>query len=172
MANIINTELYLDPTQASFCARAAGVARQAYNHVLVEGTKIRRAGGTVAYAELVKEFDEWASQNAPYVADVPPVVRARAISDYYQDVTGYDLTLNPAPEFRIKGFHDFFCLYEDAPANVLYVDGNYIEVAGLGGAQTKPAGVDLTGVKIKEIMVCRGNRRWYAKIKTYVPETL
>ena len=169
---LIGHRIALDPNnvQATYLARAAGVARFAYNWALAEWQRQFAAHQADPALPLPSQFSLRRQLNAikreqfPWMLEVTKCAPQMAIIQLGDAFKNFFARRARYPRFRRKGEHDRFTLTNDQ----FRVDGRRIHIPKLGYVRMREQ-LRFTG-RIVSATVSRHAGRWYASITVDTPE--
>lgn len=152
--------IQLDPNnaQATYFARAAGVARFAYNWALAEWRKAYEAGGRPSEAALRRKLNSIKREQFPWMLEVTKNAPQMAIMQLGQAFRNFFAGRARYPKFRKKGVHDRFTLTNDQCT----IDGLRIRIPHLGWVRMREA-LRFSG-GIMSATVSREADRWFVSI--------
>ena len=163
-------ELVPNNRQATFFARACGVARFAFNWALDEWKRQYEAGGKPSEAALRRQLNAIKHDEFPWMLEVPKSAPQQAIKDlgaafghFFRRVgagqkPGY-------PRFKKRGIHDSFRADNGPPAkgeDAVAVDGKRVRVPKLGWVRMREP-LRFQG-QVKSLVISRKADRWFAAI--------
>ena len=163
---LIAHKIALDPNnaQATYFARAAGVARFAYNWALAEwcrqyaAHKADTALPKPSQAALRRQLNAIKREQFPWMLEVTKNAPQMAIIQLGDAFKHFFAGRAKYPRFRRKGVHDRFSLTNDQFA----LDGCRIRIPNLGWVRMREA-LRFTG-KIISATISRVADRWFASI--------
>ena len=169
---LIAHRIALDPNnvQATYLARAAGVARFAYNWALAEWQRQFAAHQADPALPLPSQFSLRRQLNAikrqqfPWMLEVTKCAPQMAIIQLGDAFKNFFARRARYPRFRRKGEHDRFTLTNDQ----FRVDGRRIHIPKLGYVRMREQ-LRFTG-RIVSATVSRQAGRWYASMTVDTPE--
>lgn len=152
--------IQLDPNnvQATYFARAAGVARFAYNWALAEWRKAYAAGGKPSEVALRRTLNSIKHKQFPWMLEVTKNAPQMAIVQLGQAFRNFFAGRAGYPKFRKKGVHDRFTLTNDQ----FTVNGSRIRIPHLGWVRMREA-LRFSGT-IMSATVSREADRWFVSI--------
>ncbi|MDX9701403.1 MAG: RNA-guided endonuclease TnpB family protein [Rhodocyclaceae bacterium] len=170
---ILAHKIALDPNnaQATYFARAAGVARFAYNWALAEwgrqyeASKNNPAAPKPSQAALRRQLNAIKREQFPWMLEVTKNAPQMAIMQLGQAFQNFFAGRAKYPQFRKKGVHDRFTLSNDQFA----VDGSRIRIPNLGWVRMRET-LRFTG-KIMSATVSRVADRWFVSLTVDTPDT-
>lgn len=170
---ILAHRIALDPNnaQATYFARAAGVARFAYNWALAEwgrqyeASKHNPAAPKPSQAALRRQLNAIKGAQFPWMLEVTKNAPQMAIMQLGQAFQNFFAGRAKYPQFRKKGVHDRFTLTNDQ----LAVDGSRIRIPNLGWVRMRET-LRFTG-KIMSATVSRVADRWFVSLTVDTPDT-
>ncbi len=165
-AMLIAHRIALDPnnTQATYLARAAGVARFAYNWALAEwkrqyeACKVDNSLPKPSQAALRRQLNAVKREQFPWMLEVTKNAPQMAIIQLGQAFQNCFAGRAKYPQFRQKGRHDRFSLSNDQ----FSLDGCRIRIPNLGWVWMRET-LRLAG-KILSATVSRVADRWYVSL--------
>ena len=163
---IIAHKIALAPNnaQATYFARAAGVARFAYNWALAEwgrqyeAHKADPAQPKPSQAALRRQLNAIKREQYPWMLEVTKNAPQMAIIQLGDAFKNFFASRAKYPKFRRKGVHDRFTLTNDQFA----LDGSRIRIPNLGWVRMRES-LRFTG-KILSATISRVADRWFASI--------
>ena len=170
---ILAHKIALDPNnaQATYFARAAGVARFAYNWALAEwgrqyeASKNNPAAPKPSQAALRRQLNAIKREHFPWMLEVTKNAPQMAIMQLGQAFQNFFAGRAKYPQFRKKGVHDRFAVSNDQFA----VDGSRIRIPNLGWVRMRET-LRFTG-KIMSATVSRVADRWCVSLTVDTPDT-
>ena len=162
--------LYPNKAQATYFAKACGVARFAYNWALAEWKRLYELGEPANEAMLRKRLNAVKREQFPWMLEVTkcaPQLAIRndlhsAFRNYFRGLKGE--TPVGFPKFHKKGVHDSFSLSNDQ----FQVQGKAVKIPHLGWVRLAE-GLRFEG-KILGAAVSRAAGRWSIAIQVEVPD--
>ena len=169
---ILAHKIALDPNnaQATYFARAAGVARFAYNWALAEwgrqyeASKNNPAAPKPSQAALRRQLNAIKREQFPWMLEVTKNAPQMAIMQLGQAFQNFFAGRAKYPQFRKKGVHDRFTVSNDQFA----VDGSRIRIPNLGWVRMRET-LRFTG-KIMSATVSRVADRWFVSLTVDTPD--
>ncbi|WP_249355545.1 transposase [Chloracidobacterium aggregatum] len=163
---IIAHRIALDPNnaQATYFARACGVARFAYNWALAEwqrqyeAAKADPALPKPSQAALRRQLNAIKCEQFPWMLEVTKCAPQMAIIQLGEAFRNFFAGRARYPQFRKKGVHDRFTLTNDQ----FSVDGSRLRIPNLGWVRMRES-LRFTG-KIMSATISRVADRWYVSI--------
>ena len=157
--------LYPNNKQATYFAKACGVARFAYNWALTEWNRRLEAGERTTEAELRKSLNAIKRAQYPWMFEVTKCAPQLAIKNdlsnafknFFEKRAGY-------PKYRRKGIHDSFSLSNDH----FEVEGKKVWIPLLGWVRMAEE-LRFKG-KLIEATVSRRADQWYISIQVEMPD--
>jgi len=133
-------ELAPNNRQATFFARACGVARFAWNWALDEWKRQYEAGEKPNEAALRRQLNAIKADAFPWMLEVPKTAPQQAIKDLGQAFQHFFRRVKQGgkpgyPRFKKRGIHDSFRADNGPPAkgqDAVAVDGRRVRVPKLG----------------------------------------
>jgi len=158
--------LYPNNKQATYFAKASGVARFAYNWGLTEWKRRYEAGEKVTESSIRKALNSVKREQYPWMLEVTkcaPQIAIRndlnkAFRNFFEKRAGY-------PKYRKKGIHDSFSISNDH----FETEGNKAWVPLLGWVKMAEE-LRFNG-KIVSAVISRTADRWYVSIQVELPDT-
>jgi putative transposase len=171
---LIAHKIALDPNnaQATYFARAAGVARFAYNWALAEWTRQYkrheddRTQPRPSQEALRRQLNAIKREKFPWMLEVTKCAPQMAIIQLGGAFNNFFAGRARYPKFRKKGAHDRFSLTN----NEFHVDGCRIRIPKLGWIRMRES-LRFAG-KIMSATVSRTANRWYVSIAVDTANTL
>lgn len=171
---LISHKIALDPTnkQATYFARAAGVARFAYNWALAEWNrqyaewKADPAKPKPSQMSLRRQLNEVKRELFPWMLEVTKCAPQMAIIQLGLAFANFFAKRARYPRFRKKGVHDRFSITNDQ----FSVQDRRIRIPGLGWVRMREC-LRFNG-KIISATVSRVADRWYVSITVDCPDPL
>lgn len=120
--------LDLNNKQRTYCARASGCARFAYNWGLAEWQKSYEAGGKPNEAALRRQLNAIKAKEFPWMKDVTKCAPQMAMKDLGKAFQNFFAKRSGYPKRKKKGVHDSFTLSNDH----FKVRGKKIHIPHLG----------------------------------------
>lgn len=165
-------KIELDPNnrQATYFAKAAGVARVAYNWALASWKTQYEAGGKPNEIALRKQLNGLKDEQFPWMREVTKVAPQQAIKDLGSAFKHFfrrvKLGEKPGyPRFKKRGIHDSFRA-DNGPArqgaHAVAIDGKRINLPRIGWVRMREA-LRFTG-QVKSVTVSKRGGRWFAAI--------
>ena len=169
---IIAHKIALDPNnvQATYFAKAAGVARFAYNWALAEwkrqydAWKADNSLPKPSQAALGRQLNAIKLEQFPWMLEVTKNAPQMAIIQLGQAFKNFFAGRAKYPKFRKKGAHDRFTLTND----LFSVEGSRIRIPKLGWVRMRES-LRFAG-KIMSATISRVADRWFASITVDVPD--
>ncbi len=163
---LIAHQIALDPNnaQANYLARAAGVARFAYNWALAEwqrqyeAHKLDPTLPKPSQAALRRQLNAVKREQFPWMLEVTKNAPQMAIIQLGQAFQNFFVGRAKYPQFRKKGQHDRFSLSNDQ----FSLDGSRIRIPNLGWVRMREA-LRFAG-KILSATVSRVADRWFVSL--------
>ncbi len=164
---ILAHKIALEPNnvQATSLARAAGVARFAYNWALAEWKRQYEAGGKPNEAALRRQLNAIKRERFPWMLDVTKCAPQMAIMQLGEAFKNFFAGRAKYPRSRKKGRDDRFTLTNDQ----FRVNGCRIHIPKLGWVRMREA-LRFQG-KILSATISRVADRWLVSIVVDVPDT-
>lgn len=150
----------LDPNnvQATYFARAAGVARFAYNWALAEWKREYEAGGKPSEMALRRKLNSLKREQFPWMLEVTKNAPQMAVMQLGRAFKNFFAKRSRYPTFRKKGVHDRFTLTNDQ----FGVEGRRIRIPHLGWVRMREP-LRFTG-KILSATLSREADRWFVSL--------
>ena len=169
---IIAHRIALDPNnaQATYFARACGVARFACNWALAEwqrqyeAAKADPALPKPSQAALRRQLNAIKCEQFPWMLEVTKCAPQMAIIQLGEAFRNFFAGRARYPQFRKKGVHDRFTLTNDQ----FSVDGSRLRIPNLGWVRMRES-LRFTG-KIMSATISRVADRWYVSITVDTPD--
>ncbi|MDD2728470.1 RNA-guided endonuclease TnpB family protein [Malikia sp.] len=163
---LIAHQIALDPNnaQATYLARAAGVARFAYNWALAEwkrqyeACKLDPTLSKPSQAALRRQLNSVKREQFPWMLEVTKNAPQMAIIQLGQAFQNFFAGRAKYPQFRKKGQHDRFTLSN----NQFGLDGSRIRIPNLGWVRMREA-LRFAG-KVLSATVSRVANRWFVSL--------
>jgi putative transposase len=170
---ILAHKIALDPNnaQATYLARACGVARFAYNWALAEwqrqyeAWKADNALPKPSQAALRRQLNAIKRERFPWMLEVTKNAPQMAIIQLGEAFRNFFAGRARHPKFRKKGVHDRFTLTNDQ----FSVEGSRIRIPSLGWVRMRET-LRFTG-KIMSATVSRVADRWFVSIAVETQDT-
>ncbi len=164
---ILAHRIALEPNnvQATSFAKAAGVARFAYNWALAEWKRQCEAGGKPNEAALRRQLNAIKRERFPWMLEVTKCAPQMAIRQLGEAFKNFFAGRAKYPRFRKKGSDDRFTLTNDQ----FRVAGSRIHIPKLGWVRMREA-LRFQG-KILSATISRVAGRWFVSITVDVPDT-
>jgi putative transposase len=156
--------------QATYLARAAGVARFAYNWALAEWNRqyaARQADSAQpppSQLSLRRQLNAIKRAQFPWMLEVTKCAPQMAIIQLGEAFNNFFARRTRHPTFRRKGEHDRFSISNDQ----FRVDGKRIRIPNLGWVRMQEA-LRFTG-RLVSATISRQAGRWYASITVDTPD--
>src|SRR3990167_7187932 len=144
--------------QATYFAKACGVARFAYNWALTEWKKEYEAGGKPTQVALRRKLNSIKKKEYPWMLEVTKNAPQMAIIQLGAAFKNFFAGRAKYPKFRKKGIHDRFTLTNDQFA----VEGNRLRIPNLGWVRMRES-LKHVG-KILSATISRVADRWFVSI--------
>jgi putative transposase len=157
-------ELNPNNKQATYFAKACGVARKAYNWALEEWEKEYKAGGKPSETALRRKLNSIKREKFPWMLEVTKNAPQMAIIQLGQAFKNFFAKRAHYPRFRKKWIDDRFSLTNDQFA----VNDSHIRIPHLGWVRIREP-LRLSG-KIFSATVSRVADKWFASVTVEVPE--
>ena len=158
--------LYPNHKQATYFAKASGVARFAYNWGLSEWKRRHEAGEKVTESILRKALNGIKREQYPWMLEVTKCAPQMAIrNDLNKAFQNFFAKRAEYPKYRKKGIHDSFSISNDH----FEVEGNKAWVPLLGWVRMAEE-LRFEG-KIVSAAISRTADRWYVSIQVEMPDT-
>lgn len=151
-------ELKLNNKQRTYFAKAAGVARFAYNWALSEWQKEYAAGLKPSDPSLRRKLNSIKREQFPWMLEVTKNAPQMAIIQLGQAFKNFFTKRAAYPQFRKKGVHDRFTLSNDQ----FTVDASRIRIPHLGWVRMRES-LRFEG-KILSATISRRAGKWFASI--------
>jgi len=157
--------LYPNNKQATYFAKACGVARFAYNWGLTEWKRRYEAGESVTESKLRKALNEVKREQFPWMYEVTKCAPQLAIKDdlnsafrnFFAKRAGF-------PKYRKKGIHDSFSISNDQ----FEATGKKVRIPHLGWVNMAEE-LRLDG-KVIGASVSRRADRWHISVQVEMPD--
>ncbi|QGU31867.1 RNA-guided endonuclease InsQ/TnpB family protein [Thermochromatium tepidum] len=170
---LIAHRIALDPnnTQATYLARACGVARFAYNWALAEWKRQYEAAKAdpslpkPSQMALCRQLNAIKREQFPWMLEVTKNAPQMAIIQLGQAFQNFFAGRARYPQFRKKGVHDRFTLTNDQ----FDIDGCRIRIPHLGWVRMRES-LRFAG-KLMSATVSRVADRWFVSITVDTPDT-
>jgi putative transposase len=157
--------LYPNNKQATYFAKACGVARFAYNWALTEWKRRYEAGEPVSESELRKALNAVKREQYPWMFEVTKCAPQLAIkNDLNNAFRNFFAKRAEFPKYHKKGAHDSFSISNDQ----FEVDGRKVWIPLLGWVNMAEA-LRFEG-KIIGAAVSRTADKWHISIQVEMPE--
>jgi putative transposase len=157
--------LYPNDRQATYFAKACGVARFAYNWALAEWKSRYEAGEKVSESALRRELNSIKREQFPWMLEVTKCAPQLAIkNDLRNAFNNFFAKRAGFPKFHKKGVHDSFSLSNDQ----FRLNGESVRVPGLGWVRMAER-LRFDG-KITGAAVSRAADKWYIAVQVEMPE--
>jgi putative transposase len=157
--------LYPSNKQATYFAKACGVARFAYNWALAEWKRRYEAGEKATEAALRKELNSVKREQFPWMLDVTKCAPQLAIkNDLNNAFKNFFAKRAGFPKFHKKGVHDSFSLSNDQ----FKLNEKTVRIPDLGWVRmAEPLRFD---GKISGAAVSRAADKWYIAVQVEMPD--
>jgi putative transposase len=166
---ILAHKIQLDPNnvQATYFAKACGVARFAYNWALVEWKKLYEAGEKVNEGILRKRLNAIKRQEFPWMLKVTKCAPQLAIKNGLNKAfNNFFAKRSEFPTFKKKGQYDSFSLSNDQ----FSIEGNKIRIPNLGWVRMTEE-LRFIG-KIIGATISRKADRWFVSIQVEISDPM
>lgn len=164
-------ELKVNNKQATYFAKACGVARFAYNWALGEWQKQYKAGQKPNEINLRKYLNSIKSEQFPWMLEVTKVAPQQAIKNLGTAFQRFFNHQGKYPKFKKKGIHDSFRA-DNGPAKVgsdaVRIIDKKMKLPRIGWVRLKEK-LRFTG-QVKSVVISRRANRWYAGISVDTTE--
>lgn len=163
---ILAHKIALDPNnaQATYFAKACGVARLAYNWGLTEWKQQYAAGGKPSWPALDRYFNYIKRDKFPFVLDVTKCSPQAALMNLGEAFKNFFSGKAKYPTFKKKGVHDVF----EISNNSFVIDGCKIHIPKIGWVRMREA-LRFTG-KHLSATISRTASRWFVSIVVEMPD--
>jgi hypothetical protein len=163
---ILAHRIALDPTnvQATYFAKACGVARLAYNWGLAEWREQYAIGGKPSERELRRLFNSIKDERFPFVREVTKCAPQLALMNLGAAFKRFFAGQNKYPAFKKKGVHDSFEIDNDE----FEIRPYGMRVPKLGWVRMREA-LRFVG-KIISATISRTAGRWFASIAVEIAD--
>jgi putative transposase len=151
-------ELKINNKQATYCSRACGVARKAYNWALDEWQKQYEAGGKPTEAALRRQLNSIKREKFPWMLEVTKNAPQMAIMQLGDAFKNFFAKRANYPTFRKKWIDDRFTLTNDQFA----VNDSRIRIPHLGWVRMRES-LRYKG-KIVSATISRCAQKWFVSI--------
>ncbi len=164
--------LDLNDTQVTYCARAAGTARFAYNWALAEwgrrfaARKLDPSLPAVTEGALRRALNASKRSEFPWMFDVTKCAVQEAIIDLGSAFQAFFERRGKYPRFKRRGVHDAFCAANEVGS--FQADGRRLKLPVIGWVRMRE-GVRFAGVS-KRVIVSRSADRWFASVLVEIPD--
>jgi len=157
--------LYPNNKQATYFAKACGVARFAYNWALSEWKRKHEAGETITESELRKALNAVKKEQFPWMYEVTKCAPQLAIrNDLNNAFQNFFTKRAQFPQYRKKGIHDSFSVSNDQ----FEIIGKRVWIPLLGWVNTAEE-LRFDG-KIIGAAISRTADKWYISIQVELPD--
>jgi putative transposase len=158
-------ELNPNNIQATYFAKACGIARFAYNWALAEWQKQYANGAKPTEAGLRKSLNQIKKELFPWMLEVTKVAPQQAIKNLGSAFNRFFKQQGKYPRFKKKGIHDAFRA-DNGPtqknADAVSIDGKKIKLPCIGWVKMRER-LRFSG-QIKSVTISKKAGRWYAAI--------
>lgn len=151
-------ELNPNNKQATYFAKASGVARFAFNWALAEWKRRYEAGGKPNQVMLRRELNAIKREQFPWMLEVTKNAPQMAIIQLGEAFRKFFKKRSLYPKFRKKGINDRFTLTNDQFA----LNGSHIRIPNLGWVRMRES-LRFVG-KVLSATISRKADRWFASI--------
>jgi putative transposase len=159
--------LYPNNKQATYFAKASGVARFAYNWALAEWKRRYEAGEKVSEAALRRELNTVKREQYPWMLEVTKCAPQLAIkNDLKNAFNNFFAKRAGFPKFHKKGVHDSFSLSNDQ----FRMNEKTVRIPGLGWVRLAES-LRFEG-KITGAAVSRTADKWYIAVQVEMPDII
>lgn len=162
---LVSHKIALDPNnaQATYFARACGVARFAYNWALAEWIRQYKAGEKPSQLALRRQLNAIKHEQFPWMLEVSKNAPQMAIINLGRAFENFFKGNAEYPTFKKKGIHDSFQLTNDQ----FHTDEYSLHVPKLGAVRMREM-LRFSG-KILGATISRTAGRWFVSIAVDVP---
>ncbi|MDY6992310.1 MAG: RNA-guided endonuclease TnpB family protein [Pseudomonadota bacterium] len=158
-------ELNPNNQQATYFAKACGVARFAYNWALARWQSEYEAGRRTSEVNLRQDLNVIKAARFPWMLDVTKVAPQQAIKNLGVAFKRFFTGQGKYPRFKKKGIHDAFRA-DNGPAskgmNAVSISGKNIKLPKIGWIRMRES-LRFSG-PVKSVTVSRHAQRWFASI--------
>jgi len=163
---ILAHKIALDPTtkQRIALARAAGVARFAWNWSLAEWDRQYKAGEKPTAAKLKKRWNAIKGEQFPWVYDSPKGANQQPFANLQKAFSKFFKKTAKRPTFKRKGEHDAFYVENDK----LHMDGRTVVLPVIGRVRIREE-LRFFG-KIMGAVVSRTAERWFVSVQVEIKD--
>jgi putative transposase len=172
---LISHRIALDPNnrQATYFARATGVARFAYNWALAEWKREYEAGGKPSEASLRRKLNSMKGSEFPWMLEVTKNAPQQAVKNLGAAFQRFFKGQGQYPKFKKKGVHDSFRAdngtYKKQP-NAVAVSGKRVKLPVIGWIRMREE-LRFKG-RIMSAVVSRTADRWFVSLAVEVDHQL
>ena len=156
-------ELKVNNKQATYFAKASGVARKAYNWGLEQWQKEYQAGGKPTEAALRRQLNSIKREQFPWMLEVTKNAPQMAIIQLGQAFKNFFAKRAGYPQFRKKWIDDRFTLSNDQ----FSINGSRIRIPHLGWVRMRET-LRFSG-KILSATISRCANKWFVSITVQIP---
>ena len=150
--------------QATYFAKACGVARFAYNWALTEWKREYEAGGKPNQVALRRKLNSIKEKEYPWMLEVTKNAPQMAIIQLGTAYKNFFAKRAQYPQYRKKGTHDRFTLTNDQFA----IKDSHIRIPNLGWVRMRES-LRFQG-KIMSATISRIASRWFVSVTVEVPK--
>jgi putative transposase len=163
----------LDPNdrQATYCARACGTARFAYNWALAEWQRQYKEGGTPSEAALRRQLNDIKAEQFPWMLEVTKNAPQQAIKNLGAAFKRFFTGKGQYPRFKKKGVADGFRADNGTDKNhphAVEVNGRRVKLPVIGWVRMHEP-LRFNG-KIQSVVVSRTADRWFVSVTVEVDQ--
>jgi putative transposase len=156
--------MYPNNIEATYLARACGVARFAYNWALAEWKRLYGLGEKVSEGDLRKKLNGMKRESFPWMLEVTKCAPQLAIKDLGAAFKNFFEGRAGWPQFKRKGRHESFRISNDQFA----IEGKSIRIPNLGWVKLAEP-LRWKG-KILGATVSRRAEDWFVAVQVEMPE--
>lgn len=171
MLQVHKVELKANNRQATYFAKASGVARFAYNWALDQWKKQYKAGEKPTETTLRKQLNAIKKTEFPWMQEVTKVAPQQAIKNLGSAFSRFFKQQGKYPRFKKKGIHDSFRADNGptkAGVDAVTIEHKKIKLPRVGWIRLRES-LRFKG-QIKSVTISKRASRWYAAISVETSE--
>lgn len=165
MLRVHKIELKPNNKQATYFAKACGVARFSYNWALAEWIRQYEAGEKPSEISLRKQLNAIKATQFPWMLEVTKVAPQQAIKNLGSSFQRFFTKQNKYPRFKKKGIHDAFRADNGPPAkgmDAVKLQNKKIQLPRIGWVNMHET-LRFQG-QILSVVISKKANRWFAAI--------
>ena len=152
--------LDLNSTQVTYCRKASGTARFAYNYALAEWQRQYKEGLKPSDISIRKQLNAIKREQFPWMYDISKTVVQEAIINLGTAFDRFFKKVGKYPQFKKRGGHDSFCAANYS--ETIKIDGKRIKLPLIGWLKMWEA-VRFSGTA-KRATISREADRWFVSL--------